>query len=127
MKVREIESAGLTRRILETLDAYFKVELSMEDPLLDELEVKDLAGGDWLMKQGDPGDALYFLVRGRLQAWARDSDGSDRGIFLNEIVPGSRVPTQSPPCLNRYSLADNRRQSWCCCWGVSSVPVITDP
>jgi len=91
VKVREIESAGLTRRILETLDAYFKVELSMEDPLLDELEVKDLAGGDWLMKQGDPGDALYFLVRGRLQAWARDSDGSDRGIFLNEIVPGDSV------------------------------------
>jgi len=91
MKVREIESKGLTRRILSTLEAYFKTEFDPDESLLDELEVTHLAGGDWLMKQGDPGDALYFLVRGRLQAWARDSQGQNRGRFLNEIVPGDSV------------------------------------
>ena len=91
MKVREIESAGLTNRVLKTLGAYFKADISADGPLLKELEVKNLAGGDWLMQQGDPGDALYFLVRGRLQAWARDEQGNDKGRFLNEIVPGDSV------------------------------------
>jgi len=91
MKVREIESKGLTRRILSTLETYFKTEFDADNPLLDELDVKQLAGGDWLMKQGDPGDALYFLVRGRLQAWAKDAGGHNRGRFLNEIVPGDSV------------------------------------
>lgn len=91
MKVSDIESRGLSLRILETLGAYFHIELESGDPLLDELDVTEVAGGDWLMRQGDPGDALYFLVRGRLQAWARDPAGDDRGRFLNEITPGDSV------------------------------------
>ncbi len=92
MKVRDIDSAGLTRRILQTLADYFRLDdLSADDPLLEEMEVCKLAGGDWLMRQGDPGDALYFLVRGRLQAWAREDEGNDKGRFLNEIVPGDSV------------------------------------
>ncbi len=91
MKVRDIKSEGLSGRILDTLEAYFKTSFDENDTLLDELDVTELAGGDWLMKQGDPGDALYFLVRGRLQAWARDQEGRDRGRFLNEIVPGDSV------------------------------------
>ena len=91
MKLREIESRGLTNRALKTLEAYFKADISADGPLLKELEVKNLAGGDWLMQQGDPGDALYFLVRGRLQAWARDEQGNDKGRFLNEIVPGDSI------------------------------------
>ena len=91
MKVREIESEGLTRRILDTLETYFKTSFDADDALLDELEITHLSGGDWLMKQGDPGDALYFLVRGRLQAWAKGKEGQNRGRFLNEIVPGDSV------------------------------------
>jgi NTE family protein len=91
MKVREIKSFGLTSRILDTLGAYFKMKIGAGDDLLEELEVKHLAGGDWLMRQGDPGDALYLLVRGRLQAWAQDAEGNHKGRFLNEIVPGDSV------------------------------------
>jgi predicted acylesterase/phospholipase RssA/CRP-like cAMP-binding protein len=91
MKVRDIESKGLTRRILATLESYFKTRFEEGDALLDELEVRHLAGGEWLMQQGDPGDALFFLVRGRLQAWAKDAQGHHRGRFLNEIVPGDSV------------------------------------
>jgi len=89
-KVSAIKSKGLAKRVLLTLTGYFKVEVEGDDPVLEELEVCELASGDWLMKQGDPGDALYFLVRGRLQAWARE-EGHDRGRFLNEIVPGDSV------------------------------------
>lgn len=91
MKVREIVSAGLSQRILQTLNSYFESEVQADDALLDELTIRELAGGEWLMQQGDPGNALYFLVRGRLQAWARGEDGNKRGRFLNEIVPGDSV------------------------------------
>lgn len=82
---------GTDGRVLQTLQHYFELELSPEHPLLDEIETVELPGGSWLMQQGDPGDSLYFLVRGRLQAWARDEHGNDRGRFLNEIVPGDSV------------------------------------
>ncbi len=91
MKFRDINSEGLAQRVLQTLDKYFKIEFSADDPVLEAVEICSLAGGDWLMRQGDPGDALYFLVRGRLQAWARGENGKDRGRFLNEIVPGDSV------------------------------------
>ncbi len=47
------------------------------------------------MHQGDAGESLYFLVRGRLQAWAADGDGNARSRFLNEIVPGDSVGEMS--------------------------------
>jgi hypothetical protein len=58
MKVSEIESTGLTSRILKTLGAYFKIDVSAADPLLEELEVRNQAGyehattelGNWLEK-----------------------------------------------------------------------------
>jgi NTE family protein len=91
MKIGDIQSDGLTKRVLQTLEKYFKIEFAADDPVLKAVDIHSLAGGDWLMHQGDPGDALYFLVRGRLQAWARGENGKDRGRFLNEIVPGDSV------------------------------------
>ena len=78
-------------KVRETLGRYFGIEIGPEHPLLDQLGLLHLAGGDWLMHQGEQGDALYFLVRGRLQAWAAGPDGKERGTFLNEIVPGDSV------------------------------------
>jgi len=80
----------LGRRGLDTLTQYLGVVLEDGHPLLDEIEVRFLAGGEWLMHQGDTGDSLYLVVRGRLQAWAREGD-RERGRFLNEIVPGDSV------------------------------------
>jgi predicted acylesterase/phospholipase RssA/CRP-like cAMP-binding protein len=76
---------------LHTLEQYFGVEIHEEHPLLEQVEYRHLVGGDWLMHQGDTGDSLYFLVRGRLQAWAAAGAGEPKGSFLNEIVPGDSV------------------------------------
>jgi predicted acylesterase/phospholipase RssA len=91
MKLRDIQSEGLAERVLQTLEDYFKIKFTTDDPLLEALDIRNVASGDWLMEQGDPGDAVYFLVRGRLQAWARNEQGNNRGRFLNEIVPGDSV------------------------------------
>lgn len=77
-------------RVLETLERYFGIPSEADHPLLEEVETRRLGGGEWLMRQGDPGESLYFLVRGRLQAWAAEGD-NPRARFLNEIVPGDSV------------------------------------
>jgi predicted acylesterase/phospholipase RssA/CRP-like cAMP-binding protein len=79
------------RRVRKTLEQYFGIPIAADHPLLAQLETRHLAGGEWLMHQGDAGESLYFLARGRLQAWAAGRDGNARSRFLNEIVPGDSV------------------------------------
>jgi NTE family protein len=57
------------------------------------LEWIEIRGGDALMSQGDPGDALYLLVSGRLRAYVRNDDGSQR--MLREIPRGEIVGEMS--------------------------------
>jgi len=83
------------RRVRKTLEQYFDVPIAAEHPLLAQVELRHLAGGEWLMHQGDAGDSLYILVRGRLQAWAADDAGNPRARFLNEIVAGDSVGEMS--------------------------------
>jgi predicted acylesterase/phospholipase RssA/CRP-like cAMP-binding protein len=83
------------RRLRKTLEQYFGVPIAADHPLLTRMETRHVAGGEWLMHQGDAGESLYFLVRGRLQAWAADGAGNPRHRFLNEIVPGDSVGEMS--------------------------------
>ncbi len=52
--------------------------LAALSPALDEVE---LAAGETLFEKGDPGDALYVVVAGRLRA-------HDRGKTLNTLAAG---------------------------------------
>ena len=56
-------------QVLSTIERYFGIEGADAEALLGELNSVEVAGGDWLFRQGDPADALYFLVRGRLEVW----------------------------------------------------------
>jgi predicted acylesterase/phospholipase RssA/CRP-like cAMP-binding protein len=80
-------------RIRATVAGYFDIRGEEAGPLLDELEILHLSGGDWLIHQGDEGDALYLLVQGRLQAVVKKPDAvdGDAHVFLGEIVPGDSV------------------------------------
>lgn len=72
------------------LERYFGIDLGRHPDVLEALHLFELAGGNWLFHQGDPGDALFFLVRGRLQVW-REA-GADRPTeLLGEVVPGESV------------------------------------
>jgi NTE family protein len=80
-------------RIRETVAGYFDIRGEEAGPLLDELEILHLSGGDWLIHQGDEGNALYLLVQGRLQAVVKNAGtgGPDEQVFLGEVVPGDSV------------------------------------
>ncbi len=53
----------------------------------------ELPGGDTLVAQGEPGDAMYLVVSGRLRALARQADGSQR--MLREMGRGQVVGEMS--------------------------------
>lgn len=46
----------------------------------------ELRAGDPVFREGDPGNELYVLSRGRVRVWTRDGQG--RQVVLNEIGPG---------------------------------------
>jgi len=74
-----------TDRKIRAIVAHYFGDTADEE-LIAALERVELRGGDWLFREGETGNSLYFLVRGRLQAWA---DNGKR--FLGEVVPGDSV------------------------------------
>jgi NTE family protein len=70
-----------------------EVEASALDLLLHHLEWVELAGGQTLMTQGEPGDAMYLTVSGRLRTYISDEDGKQR--LVREITRGQVVGEMS--------------------------------
>ncbi len=51
-----------------------------------------LAGGEWLFRQGDDGDSLFLLARGRLQVWIEGDNGAaGKPVLVAEVGPGETV------------------------------------
>ncbi|WP_028670462.1 patatin-like phospholipase family protein [Saccharospirillum impatiens] len=48
--------------------------------LREQLDWVEIAGGETLMEQGDPGDALYLSVSGRLRAYIKDEAGAPQPV-----------------------------------------------
>lgn len=77
------------RRIRQIIEAYFGADL---DPsVYSSLQPHSVLGGEWLFRQGDPGDSLFFVVRGRLQAWTEGADADTPPRLLGEVLPGDSV------------------------------------
>ena len=93
----EIEGQRVTEhrdeRLEEIAGRYFGLTGDDARDLLRALQTRQLHGGEWLMRQGDPADALYFLVRGRLQVWHEaNGDATEPARrLLGEIAPGESV------------------------------------
>jgi predicted acylesterase/phospholipase RssA len=86
------EDAALRREIERRLAARHE-PVAPDDALLHDLESDlewvVLPGGETLFSQGDPGDALFVLIRGRLRVTARRSDGAEHVVA--EVGPGEAV------------------------------------
>jgi predicted acylesterase/phospholipase RssA/CRP-like cAMP-binding protein len=83
----------IKNRVRGTVEKYFEIEVDDDHPLLEELEVLHLSGGEWLIRQGDEGDALYLVVQGRLRAMVQnpDTENESKPEVLGEIVAGDSV------------------------------------
>ena len=54
-----------------------------------ELEPVSLYGGEWILREGEPGDSIYIVLSGRLQVFRRSSSGEE--TVLAELGPGETV------------------------------------
>jgi predicted acylesterase/phospholipase RssA/CRP-like cAMP-binding protein len=54
------------------------------------LEPRICRGGEWLFRQGDAGDALYLLARGRMQVWI-EPEGGGEARMVAEVAHGETV------------------------------------
>ncbi|MBS3745356.1 MAG: cyclic nucleotide-binding domain-containing protein, partial [Wenzhouxiangellaceae bacterium] len=78
------------RRIHDLISRYFGLNGAAIHEVAAAFERMTLPGDEWLFRQGEAGDALYFLVRGRLQVWIDSHDDAER-TFVGEIMPGQTV------------------------------------
>jgi NTE family protein len=89
--VRQAYHDELLYRLLQTSFADLD-EAALSD-LWPRLEWQEIAGGQTLMHEGEPGDALYLLVSGRLRAYVRGDDAVPRAV--GEITRGEIVGEMS--------------------------------
>ncbi|MFU8876897.1 MAG: patatin-like phospholipase family protein [Wenzhouxiangellaceae bacterium] len=78
-------------RIHELISRYFDLQGEDVDSVAEAFARETLHGGQWLFRQSEPGDSLYFLVRGRLQVWIDQAGEADGRTFVGEVMPGETV------------------------------------
>lgn len=83
-----MNAQNTSSQIRQVAESYFGMDLS--DEVLDEFEICEIAGGQWLFRQGDDGSSLYLLVRGRLHVLLEDSNQIEPRL-LGEVVAGESV------------------------------------
>ena len=83
--------AAASGRLRPMLAAWLGAEGSSPsiDALLTRLQWLQIAGGQTLMQQGEPGDAMYFVVSGRLRAFVDDGRGSAQPV--GDVLRGETV------------------------------------
>ena len=80
-------------RLLDIVERYFGIVAGDAEALIGRLQTVNVAGGEWLIQQGTPADALYFLVRGRMQVWIEPDtrEGESEARLVGEVAPGDSV------------------------------------
>ena len=81
----------LLTRILATV--FGELDTQALDLLREHLRWVEVAGGQTLMAQGEPGDSMYISVSGRLRAYVAQEDGSPR--MVREMSRGQVVGEMS--------------------------------
>ncbi len=83
---------ALERRVRMTIEHMFGVHDRAELASIQaELESVTLPGGSWLFREGDPGDSLFLIARGRLQVWRDSGEPGAEALLLGELSPGESV------------------------------------
>ena len=78
--------------------------------LRQQLQWVEVPAGEVLMTQGEPGDAMYISISGRLRAYARDAQGEER--MLREMARGQVIGemalfTQAPRSATVVAIRDS--------------------
>jgi NTE family protein len=80
------------------------------DALKAQLEWVEVAAGQTLMAQGDPGDSMYLSVSGRLRAYVRDEDGVEhmvREMARGQVIGEMALYTDEPRSATVVAIRDS--------------------
>ena len=93
------------------------------DALAGEAGERFLAGGDELFREGDPGDAAYLILSGRLRAVRQASDGerADAGRTRQGVGRQGHVDHSRSGGVSRRRCGTSRRPRGVSTWRVSRV------
>ncbi len=78
--------------------------------LRDHLVWVEVSAGQTLMAQGEPGDAMYLSISGRLRAYVRDEDGVDhmvREMARGQIIGEMSLYTDEPRSATVVAIRDS--------------------
>ena len=78
--------------------------------LRDHLVWVELSAGQTLMAQGEPGDAMYLSISGRLRAYVRDEDGVEhmvREMARGQIIGEMSLYTDEPRSATVVAIRDS--------------------
>jgi NTE family protein len=78
--------------------------------LREHLEWVEVAAGQTLMAQGEPGDAMYLSISGRLRAYVRDDDGVEhlvREMARGQVIGEMSLYTDEPRSATVVAIRDS--------------------
>lgn len=80
--------ANEERELLETIPLFSSLSPGELDQVVARCSRLQLAAGEWLIREGEPAEALYIVLHGRLQALGGEAWGRkmSRGHVLGEIA-----------------------------------------
>lgn len=99
----------------ELLDRHLRAVLGPQAPadlrtLREHLAWVELGAGETLMRQGEPGDAMYLVVSGRLRAYIADADGAERPVRemgRGQVVGEMALYTDEPRSATVVAIRDS--------------------
>lgn len=89
MSIRPTERVFNPRHVLAASELFQALDEAVLDALVVEMQWLSLPGTDTLFRQGDAGDALYFVVSGRLRVLVEGGDAAPRAV--REVGHGETV------------------------------------
>ena len=91
------DAAGLHRHRVEAtlVEVLGELDPALRDDLLPKLASFELAGGEVLMREGEPSDALYLVLSGRLVARSCACPSDPLKLFRSRADPPSPTAVSS--------------------------------
>lgn len=98
-------------KILDSNPFFGRLDRSARAEIIDDLQRVDLPAGDYLFRQGDPGDSMYIVESGLLEVRMRGEDGRmmilDR-LDANAPVGEMALLTGQPRTADVVAVVDSR-------------------
>lgn len=105
--VPEHHDALLTQHLRSFLGEIEPAALAL---LRERLTWVEIAGGQTLMEQGQPGDSMYLSISGRLRAYVRDEDGTPRMVRemgRGQVIGEMSLYTDEPRSASVVAIRDS--------------------